>query len=228
MKASLLATTCTAILMTLISTLITTIGSAKPPVPSVQPFRFPTDVPLENWRYVTSGLVNAERVQPPAYVSGNYISGKRYQYQQQQTVLTIEMRYLANTDGDLKNVIKAETGDLQSVLYYQEDSGFYSVFHDRSHLYLTSCINPHGMSTVTSDQFKRNRSLHDLRLDHLIDWTLGRGKIHDRRCLWTHASTPLQDYTSPEIATKTLEDAWFSWYSWWSVNFPKPTGHTQG
>ena len=185
------------------------------------PFVFPTTVPLPQWRLVETGPVNSQLVKPLAYLSGKYVSGKRYYYIQNDLSLEIEMRYLVNTNGNLKSFIKRYTGQLLPVLHEQEGVGFYSLFIHQKRAYLSACITPHGDSTVTADQFKRNGLRHAVRLNRLASWLTSQAEIMDKRCLWAHLSMPL-NHDSPESASQTLEKAWFDWYQWWSQRFSQP------
>ena len=188
---------------------------------TVNSFVFPTAVPLPQWQLMETGPVNSRLVKPPAYLSGQYISGKRYYYIQNDLSLDIEMRYLVNTNGDLKSFIKSYTGQLLPVLKEQEGVGFYSLFIRQNRAYLSACINSHGYSTVTTDQFRRNGLRYALRLDRIMSWLTSQAEIMDKSCLWAHLSMPLNQ-DSPESASQTLENAWFNWHQWWSQHFSNP------
>ena len=208
-----------------IASLLALVGAiARPqtPFPQVRRYVFPKTVPLPHWQLVTTHRVNNEMVQSPAYISGTFLSGKHYRYQQGQASLEIAMRYFANTDGDLKSFIKSQTGDLSSVLRQHSGIGTYSLFSDNQRTYLSACIGPKGGSTVTADRFKRDRTLYDIRPQQFIRWLQGQANLTDKRCLWAHLSLPLKHYPSQTAATEAIETAWFSWYRWWRAKFPDP------
>lgn len=188
---------------------------------TVTPFVFPTAVPLPQWQLVKTGPVNSQLIKPPAYLSGKYVSGKRYYYIQNDLSLDIEMRYLVNTNGDLKSFIKSYTGQLLPVLHEQKGVGFYSMFIHQKRAYLSACINPYGYSTVTSDQFRRNGLRYSVQLDRIVSWLTSQTEIMDKSCLWAHLSMPLNNY-SQKSASQILESAWFDWYQWWSQRFRNP------
>lgn len=180
------------------------------------PFVFPPAVPLPEWQTLPSQSLVAQTTQDP-----NYISGKRYQYTQKSLPLDIEMRYLVNTVGDVKDFLKTYTSiSLSPTLRQQEGVGFYGLFTYQGKAYLSSCINPYGGSTVTDNQFKQNRNTKDLQISRLLPWLLGQEDLKDERCLWTQLSIPLR-YSSPEPTYQILEKAWFSWHQWWQPRFPK-------
>ncbi len=193
-----------------------------------QVFMFPENVTLPKWKLVKTGLINNELVKSPAYIQGDYISGKKYYYLKKNPnlklnrnlYLNIEMRYLVNTNGSLKSVIKNYTGTLSPALYQEKEIGSYSIFLHQDTVYLTSCINPHGGSTITVDEFYKNRMLYDASLERIISWLFTSRKIIDNRCLWAHLSMPLNNI-SEEVIRQNLETAWFDWYGWWSENFPE-------
>ena len=183
----------------------------------VTPFVFPTAVPLTKWQPLQSHPLVDQTAKHPTY-----LSGRRYQYIQDNIQLDIEMRYLVDTDGDVKAFLNTYTS-IRSfpMLRQQEGVGFYSLFTYQRKAYLSSCINPYGGSTVTDNQFKQNRNTYDVRLSRLLSWLLGQEKLKDERCLWTHLSVPLR-YSSPEPSYQLLESTWFSWYQWWRPRFPRP------
>ncbi len=192
---------------------------------SVTPFAFPTAVPLPGWQLQNS----SQRAAPIG--DQTYLSGRHYQYIQNDLTLDIEMGYVVNTKGDVNSFIQYYSSTppppgQSPVLRQQSGIGFYSLFAYQQRAYLSSCINSRGGSTVTNLQFRQNRDMYDniynMRFkDRLIPWLQGRGSIRDMRCLWTHLSIPLKN-SSPKAAYPTLEKAWASWYQWWHPRFPQP------
>lgn len=189
------------------------------------PFAFPADVPLPEWQFKSSHALAV-----PITTNPSYLSGKYYQYIHNNLTLDIEMRYVINTKGDIKSLIKnyssmpPASSKLSLVLRQRRGIGFYSLFAYQQRAYLSSCINSRGSSTVTVSQFRHNRYLYDNIYnisfkERLIPWLQGRGSIQDMRCLWAHLSIPLK-HTSSETTYQTLEKAWVSWYQWWHPRFP--------
>ncbi len=95
------------------------------------------------------------------------------------------------------------------------------LFKDQNDAYLASCINPRGESTVTIEQFNKNRYDHDIRPERLLRWFLRAESIRDFRCLWVSLSIPITDQRTDE-AFSTLEAVWFFWHDWWKPHFPQP------
>lgn len=180
-------------------------------------FVFPSTVPLTGWQPLSSNLLVTQN---PKHL--NYLSGRQYQYIQNDLQLNIEMRYVVNTVGDVKEFIKQNTNiPLSKVaLRQQAKIGFYNLFTTQGKAYLSSCINPRGGTTVTDRQFKQNRNTYDVQLNRLLPWLLGQENLKDNRCLWTHLSVPLK-HTTSDHAYQKLETAFFSWYQWWEPRFPK-------
>ncbi len=187
----------------------------------VTSFVFPTAVPLPKWQLDASRPLAA-----PIAESPNYPSGRHYQYIQNDLTLDIEMRYLVNTNGDVKYFIHQYSsmppppGQLSQVLRQQEGVGFYNLFAYQQRAYLSTCINSRGGSTVTESQFRLNRYTYDIRFSRLLAWALGQANFVDGRCLWAHLSIPLKN-SSQTDAYQTLEKAWFDWYQWWRLHFPQ-------
>lgn len=187
-----------------------------PSKPSVIPLTFPSAIPLQEWQPLPSyPLVHSttDRVK--------YLSGRHYRYIQNSRPLDIEMRYIVDTDGEVKNFIKSYYSPTSSLLLRQKDGlGFYGLFTHQEKAYLSACINPYGGSTVTARQFKQNLNVYALQFNRLLPWLLGQDNLKDERCLWTNLSVPLNNSTS-ELAYQQLETVWVTWYQWWRPRLPK-------
>lgn len=186
--------------------------------PTPVSFAFPTTVPLAQWQPVESSPIEVKE-------DSKLVSGRLYRYQQDRLPLSIEMRYVTRTNGEVKKLIaqylNADTAAAKLITRQQEGIGFYSIAATPDRAYLSSCINPRGGSTVTADQFRANRNTYDINLSRIVPWLLGQQELRDHRCLWTVLSIPLEN-TSAEDAYPILETAWVSWYRWWQPRFPQP------
>lgn len=197
----------------------------------VTPFAFPPDVPLPEGQLLESQPLTDTVAQLPRQYNA-VIAGRYYRYSQNGIPLDIEMRYVVGTLGDVESFIRnyaamhLPPGQVFQALRQQEGVGFYGVFVHQGRAYLSTCINSHGGSTVTMEQFLHNRHTYDFRFSRLLPWLLGQESLRDRRCLWVHLSTPLNQADSKSAYT-VLEKAWFSWYRWWSPRFPKTLSSTQ-
>jgi cyanosortase A-associated protein len=184
---------------------------------NVAAFQFPESVPLPEWQQVKS---------KPLDISNNSdaSAARQYSYQKNGIPLEIEMRYLVDTIAEVQgmvkahNVLKSYPGKL--TIEKAQGVGFYGVLQHQNRAYLSSCINPRGGSTVTSEQFRYNRNTYDVNLTRIVPWLLGQIRLQDRRCLWVQMSIPLAQKT-PTDANKILESAWISWHQWWQPHFPK-------
>jgi len=185
-------------------------------------FSFPPTVPLAGWRSLESRPLQPETETelPP---------GQRYLYRNPATTLDVETRVMA-ADDDVRRFLLVYTpirgSNINLVIKHQPNIGFYGVLAHEGRAYLSACINRQGGSTVTEQQFMRNRYVHDLQVNRVLPWLLGRETLIDRRCLWTLMSMPLSmgaesNSIASEKALKALETAWFSWYQWWQPKFLK-------
>ena len=181
-------------------------------------YKFPESIALSQWESSSSKPV--ESYLTPS-ISGKFISGKHYRYRQNEKSLEIEMRYIVDTNGDLKTFITNRTGELSPGLRSDGADGFYSVYVDGDKVNLSACINPSGGSTVTDDGFRRNRMLYDNHLKQIVPWLLGKRELRDKRCLWTHLSMALDRDVSIEENYRVLETVWFDWYDLWKSHYPK-------
>lgn len=185
----------------------------------VTPFEFPTAIPLPEWQHLESTPLDKTEEKDIA-------AGMDYRFVQKNVVLDIKMRYITSKQADVKKLMKQYGGDRPYPntlpLRQQEGVGFYSIWGTPERSYLSACINPHGGSTVTEEQFRKNRNIYDLQPIRIWYWLLGRGELRDWRCLWAVLSVPIEPTSSQEDAEKMLLGAWLSWYEWWQPRFPKP------
>ncbi len=187
------------------------------------PLTFPETVSLSAWKPVDSKPVPGQSGKK----HDTYLGGMHYRYIQNGLPLDIEMRYVANTDGDVKGYLKKYTtipssaDKFKPISRQKEGIGLYNLFVYDGRAYLSACINPRGDTTVTGEQFRKNRAIYDMRAERIVPWLFGQKELRDNRCLWGLLSTPLKN-SSPEKAYETLEQAWVSWYQWWQPQFPKP------
>ncbi|AFZ13635.1 hypothetical protein Cri9333_2789 [Crinalium epipsammum PCC 9333] len=181
---------------------------------------FPPVVPLPKWQLIDS--IESKAISGKPWI----LSGRDYRYIQNQLPLTIYMRYVEPTDGDVKQLINNHTSikfsDAQPKLSIRQQSGvgFYGVYVYQQRVYLDACINVRGSSTFTAEQFSNNKKLYQWQFNRLLAYLLADTPLNERRCLLSHLSIPLKG-TSPEAAYNNLETIWFSWYRWWSFRFYK-------
>lgn len=192
-----------------------------PAIPKVTAYPFPQVIPLADWTFIETSPLTRNQTPNPTDISGQFISGQQYYYQKANKQLKIDMQYLANTNGDLKTLIKHQTGNLETVLRTQSSVGSFSLFTQGSQGQLDACINPRGQSTVTSDQFKRNRTLYDWRSERFLEWVIGSAPLHDNRCLWTRLTLSAAESENAEGLAQDLETVWLDWHPWWQKHFPR-------
>lgn len=213
LRLSLLAITCGGVLFVTLKSIL--VPATKP---SPSPFEFPQSVPLTNWQAVESSPLQVSQ-------DSNILAARLYRYQKNGLPLEIEMRYVVNTNGSVEgmmrghSILKSSPGKL--TVDQIEGVGYHGFLVRENRVYLNTCINPRGGSTVTDEQFRYNRNTYDIELGRLLPWLVGQASLQDVRCLWTQMSIPLQQET-PKDAEKMLETAWVSWHRWWQPRFPKP------
>lgn len=178
-----------------------------------KPYTFTESVPLPNWQLQASQPLTS----PEA--SHAELAAQRYQYRQADATLDIEMRYLSGSS-KVRSFIDSYTTIPTDPTIRRSDKGYYGVLAHEDTAYLSACIPPRGDSTFTSQQFQQNALLHDIRPKRLASWWVGQQKLIDKRCLWTHLSTPIEN-NSVDAAYQILEEAWLPWLEWWQTNFPE-------
>lgn len=190
-------------------------------------FDFPQNVPLSGMSLSASRSLAAHK-----FKNGKVATGMSYSYQNTPKPIEIEMRYITDGVANLPHMPTMleeftkipTTAVLQpSTLKERAGVGFYSLFVDRKTAYLSTCINPQGIATVTGDKFIGNTTpslvSNRFQFDRVLPWLLGRQTLRDSRCLWTLISTPI-DEAAPDDTMKTLETVGVTWIRWWQAHFP--------
>lgn len=186
-------------------------------------FSFPQTLSISGWQFVQGRPLSDRRSDVARY--NRVLAGQQYHYQQAQNKrqLTIEMRYVVNTEGDILQLAKQQKsiGPNLSVTQSKTTLGIYSWFTVDHQIHLTSCINPRGDSTVTSEQFFRNRYSYDIHPAYLLSWILGQNDLLDKRCLWIDLSMSANAQTNKHAAAE-LEKIWRNQVVLWQLQFPQP------
>ncbi|MEI6429779.1 MAG: cyanoexosortase A system-associated protein [Pseudanabaena sp. ELA607] len=201
------------------------------------PFQFPKHIDL-----ATAILVREEAftddpsTRIPSQVRANTAHRYIYQIKESQNKdkreVTVDVRYLIRTTGNVPVLsvdygkIKLKDDDLQKDLRFVPNIGHYTFFQTNDRAYLSACINPRGITTVTTEQFDENLSAFAMKPEVLTGWLLGQTDIKDRRCLWTQVSmtldtTTVQDAQALERTHDQLKAVWLDWRQWWQNRFPK-------
>jgi cyanosortase A-associated protein len=222
-RTGFLATTSIGISLATLYTLIAPTAGNRP----VSSFEFPDHIPLNSWQQVDSkSRINSLFSPPkPAPKSQEFLqSAHNYHYSQNGSDLQVEVRYLVGTRGDVNSYLQEYTEIPPEAIESQKieqlkEVGYYTLLTSGDRAYLSSCISPRSLSSATQKQFSENRDSNDFQPQVWLNWLQGTASIRDRRCLWTHLSTPIPK-SNPEIAYRILETAWSDWYRWWLPRFP--------
>ncbi|PZU95852.1 MAG: cyanoexosortase A system-associated protein [Pseudanabaena sp.] len=194
------------------------------------PFIFPDKIELVQTQLKVSQTKPTEPIVDNKEFFGKprFLTGSRYEYFVDEIPLTIDLRYAVGTEGELYVLvkelteIKIEEEQLRLKAVRKDPTGYHAIFDYQDRLYLTACVNPRGISTVTREQFDDNASSQILDRDVIVGWLLGQKDLRDRRCLFTIISTPLPPNSDRQERSEKLEKLWIAWYEWWKPRFPQP------
>ena len=166
-------------------------------------------------------ILDSEAVKSKLNSKEDSIKGKLVaatQYRNLQPNITIDARYLVDSNGDVKSVVANRISQLAPALQ-QNENGFYALYSYNDKAYLNACINPNGYTTVTSDRFKRNLTT-SFQTSRLLPWLLGKQDLQDKRCLWSELSADLKPDLPFDATYSNLETTWLHWVNYWQQNFP--------
>jgi len=171
-------------------------------------FQFPNQLSLRGWKLQSSKDFDAA-------LKNGAIAAKKYTYiSPKQDLLEIDSLYISGTTEITRYLEMSGFNSSQNLnIHYLDSIGYYALFSDGDRAYLSSCINSHGMATVTEDQF-----VHNINLEHIGFYLLGFRDLRDRKCLLTTLAVSLKT-TKLDKAYGTLENSWIDWYQNWKANF---------
>ncbi|AFY69434.1 hypothetical protein Pse7367_1137 [Thalassoporum mexicanum PCC 7367] len=195
-------------------------------------FKLPEQAPLDGWQLQDSKPISTE---PKAIgeedepVAETVIIAKHYQYSQGDRRLDLEIRYIANSYGQIPAIIPAYTniadpefqeiiGDNMTSLKKSIDGiGSYNLFSYQNKAYLSTCITPYGTIIANQDDFFINLRTSQSLKANLLPWALGQTPLRDRRCVWAHLYInidPNQNGAEAQ-AYETLEASLGNLSQWW-------------
>ncbi|MEN8447650.1 MAG: cyanoexosortase A system-associated protein, partial [Cyanobacteria bacterium J06555_13] len=125
--------------------------------------RLPESVPLQGWAGRSSTALNDQDSTKP-----DYLVGREYSYAQNSLILSIQVRYIKPTNGNVKGFIKkylpsTPLDEEEWEVHTLKGVGSFLLATDRDEIKLSSCLNPYGGSTVSIEEYKRNRNFQDIR-----------------------------------------------------------------
>lgn len=188
-------------------------------------FQLPNQLPLMTWQLNSSN--NLQQA-----LQNGALSARQYSYSSSvQSDLRVDALYINGVVSIPKSLeiigLKYSGNNLR--IHYLEKVGYYASFFDQERVYLSSCINSNGFTTVTEEQFIYHRPLK-LSFSHISAYLMGTRDLFDGRCLFTTLSIPLDknNIVNPQISHmdymnknyQTLENVWIVWHKNWKEHFP--------
>jgi cyanosortase A-associated protein len=187
------------------------------------------------WKFLTTNpILNSTASDPDDTKPQHYrlMSGRIYHFSRPQQNLDLEIRYLGETDGDVRKMLKQYKSILipntitkdSFILRQRLGIGSYILFTEAEQIHLSACINPSGNSSVTRNQFESDRNNYDLQFSRIGAWLKGEAELREQSCLWVHLSMSIkndsdraryqlaQNIAAQNIAAQDIEAAWFHWY----------------
>lgn len=188
------------------------------PRPAIATYTFPETIPLTGWQAVENYPLPSPEAQ-----KSTTLASQGYKYQRDGKTLTIEMRYLKATKGDVSQFMRWYDnipGSVNAEVHQQPGKGSYILLSYQNQAYLSSCINPQGQSTATGSQYLQSKILSGINPKQFFGWLVGQDTIFDQRCLWSSLYLPLKSSADLEETHRLLKETWGSWYDWWQTNYP--------
>lgn len=178
------------------------------PVPAIA---LPATVPLSAWDFVGTEPWDPDTDR-----------AQLYRYRRDGVELSVRARFVPYSEGNvsrLRQVYLSIPPATASLRERTADSGTYGFYTHDGNAAIAGCVNPHGNTTLTEQQFAQNLSTHGWQLQRVLPWLAGQQDLIDRSCLLSVLSVPAIAEDSDRYPH--LHSAWLDWASWWQQNYPQ-------
>lgn len=154
------------------------------------------------------------------------MDGRRYFYENENEKLTVTLRYVINTFGNVGTYYGDDSPDRAMSKIFQEAERKVSPtketvkFTDKNKTFLISCITPLENAVLGQDNFvdQRNKNITNILLNpvKLAEWFTGKTTFFDHRCLWTEIAIEPNS-----VANDQLDSVWKELKVYGQKNFPE-------
>lgn len=194
-------------------------------------YQFPKVINISDWQLkdtITQPLIpveNEEEDTNPSSLNRSHLplAVRSYLYQKGDDTLTVNLRYIVNTYGELQYYYYMAFENLpQSTNYFEGsyDDNYYLEFESEGKRYVTACLNVEGKTTVTGSQFLAYTHQVYKKPAKVLNWLMGKQVLRDQRCLWIELSSA---QNSPLTRSEMME-VWQNVVNYWRSNFPPLRG----
>ena len=132
-------------------------------------------------------------------------SARIYEFNRDNHPVTLELRYLVGTTGNLSDRIRSLFSDANTEINFKQADlpgvGSYQFWQIQNYAHLSTCLFADGVSRIRPvplragfqdlTQFKQN----------LINWIFAKTPLRDRRCIWVHGFTPDDQLARTKLLT---------------------------
>jgi cyanosortase A-associated protein len=183
-------------------------------------YQFPETIRLAGWLQTESKAIISS--------DPGVIAAQRYQFMREPYMIDAQVWSLRYVEGNVSRFLNIYAGvksTLKQQEIYQPSIGYAGILANQNRVYLSSCINPQGPTTLTEAQFAKNRYEYDLTLNRIFYWLLGQKDLMDRRCFFTVLSVAQKEQSrqtplSASRAQQMLEELWPIWFKFWQPRIP--------
>lgn len=208
------------------------VGSPVAGANAIADYQLPTVINLPHWQLKNTtvqplvptvageGGENYDQSdQPPRQGNSDFpLAQRSYLYQRGKDSLTLNLRYIINTFGDVKNYYATTfegLPEIEDATEIKAEDNYRLEFSSVDRQYLTACLNVEGKTTVSSAQFIAYFRQNYVKPLQLLDWLLGKRLLQDRRCLWIELSTP-----KASVSSSDRIEIWQFLVDYWRSSFP--------
>ena len=194
-------------------------------------YQFPQGINISGWQLkntIIQPLVPVENEEdytnPSSPNDFNLpLAQRSYFYRKGDDMLTVNLRYIVSTFGDVKYYYNMAFENLPKSANYVEsnyEDNYYLEFESEGKRYVTACLNVEGQTTVTASQFVAYFHRGYKEPGKIVDWLMGKRVLQDRRCLWIELSSS----QNASLTRSQMMEVWQNLVNYWRSHFPPLRG----
>jgi cyanosortase A-associated protein len=153
-------------------------------------------------RLLSDGQLSEQVAIPVELVQSRYdriIGGQRYTYHQSTQKLTVNLRDVQDTSGDIgllqdKYLVPTPL-NRQPMQTHNIKAGTYQSLIENGKTSIHTCVSTNGRFSTTANEFRQNTYRQTLDLQQWRGWLFGRHSLIENRCFWIQMT--LQDTSNP-------------------------------
>jgi cyanosortase A-associated protein len=168
---------------------------------------------LSDWQLSEQILIPVELKQLESQQSryDRIIGGQRYIYYRGTQKLTVDLRDVQDTSGDIgllqdKYLIPLSPDRKLQAQTHNIKSGSYQTLVEKGQTTINTCLSANGQFSTTANEFRQNRYHQTLEFRYWRDWFVGHHPVIINRCFWIQMTIQGSSYPPKDQSDKLFSN----------------------